>query len=99
MPPTAFCPTCRANVPFTLHGDRVTPTKKIAFKPILPACLVCGGDVQIALLSYPRPCRLIALTGACAGGKSTTAEALVARHGFTGIDGWFRRGSGRGDRR
>ncbi len=85
---TAFCPRCNSDVRFTLHNEKVVQKKRIAIKPILPTCLACGTEVRV----HPRPAsmqggNLLVLIGTCASGKSTTAEMLIQRHGFYGIDG------------
>lgn len=82
------CPQCGEVAEYSLHRNDVQQKKHISIKPILPNCVACGADIRLLYPTKPRAdARLIALTGTCASGKSTTAEALIARHGFCGIDG------------
>jgi predicted kinase len=83
----AFCPGCGGPSSFTLHDDRIEQRKRIAIRPISPRCLRCGGDLVIQAPVRGQGRTLVALTGTCGSGKSTTAELLVSRHGFQGIDG------------
>ena len=83
-----LCPECGEVSAYSLHPEKVPQRKKIGIKPIFPVCAACDAELYLSSSPTPRPdTRLIVLTGTCASGKSTTAEALIARHGFYGIDG------------
>jgi len=56
--------------------------------PVLPTCVSCGAEVACHVDGARYEGRRgVVLTGTCASGKTTVAEALVARHGFGAIDG------------
>ena len=83
-----LCPKCGEITKYILHNDSVEQHKRTSIKPILPTCMVCGAEISICHSPGHNPdTMLIVLTGTCASGKSTTAEVLIARHGFYGIDG------------
>lgn len=83
-----LCPKCGEITEYSLHNDRIDQRKRISIKPICPTCIKCGADISISHSHVDSPdTRLVVLTGTCASGKSTTAEALIARHGFYAIDG------------
>ena len=83
-----LCPNCGEITKYILHNDRVEQQKRTSIKPILPTCMVCGAEISIRHSPVHNPdTMLIVLTGTCASGKSTTAEVLIARHGFYCIDG------------
>jgi len=83
-----LCPNCSETTQYSLHRDGLQQRKRISIRPILPTCTTCGADIRLLHAPPPRAdARLIVLTGTCASGKSSTAEALIAHYGFTGIDG------------
>lgn len=83
-----LCPNCGVVAHVALHPNGVKQRKQISIRPILPACATCGAEVRLHHPPAHRTdTRLIVLTGTCASGKSTTAEVLIAGHGFHGIDG------------
>lgn len=88
-PPVRWlCPHCGEVTQCVLHSGQVKQQKTISIKPILPTCIACGAEVRLCHAPVPRrDARLLALTGTCASGKSTIAEVLVARYGFSAIDG------------
>jgi gluconate kinase len=84
----AHCPACQGPTRCTLYSDRITQRKRISIRPISPACLRCGGAVVIHTApGRGRGRTILALTGTCGSGKSTTAEVLTATYGFSAIDG------------
>lgn len=86
--PMWLCPNCGYVANIELHHSGVKQRKRISIRPILPSCAACETEVRLYHSTTHRTAtRLIVLTGTCASGKSTTAEELVAGHGFYGIDG------------
>ena len=84
-----LCPRCRA-IPteqVVIYNEALR-VQQFEINPILPTCLTCGSEV--ALVGHPldgNTHKFIVLTGTCASGKTTTAQALMADHGFAVIDG------------
>jgi gluconate kinase len=61
---------------------------RIGILPILPTCQFCGSEIIFNKNQFNnKHQKIIALTGTCASGKTTTAEMLISKHGFYGIDG------------
>ncbi len=84
-----LCPKCKV-IPtkqVVLYNEALR-VQQFEISPILPTCLACGAEV--ALIDRPpdgNTHKFIVLTGTCASGKTTTAHALMANHGFAVIDG------------
>jgi gluconate kinase len=84
-----LCPKCKV-IPteqVVIYNEALR-VQQFEISPILPTCLTCGAEV--ALIGHPldgNAHKFIVLTGTCASGKTTTAQALMANHGFAVIDG------------
>jgi len=59
--------------------------QNFAISPILPTCKQCASEIEI--YNPPKGAELIVLNGTCGSGKSTIAEELMRRNGYSVIDG------------
>lgn len=84
-----YCPKCGLinNEQIVLYHEGLKK-HKIKILPILPTCHLCGSEIDFAPKgTNTGKQKVILLTGTCASGKTTTAEMLMQRYGFEGIDG------------
>lgn len=60
--------------------------QNIGVLPILPTCQICGSEIVFNTTPLNKmPRKVIALTGTCASGKTSTAEVLMQSMVFRGL--------------
>lgn len=84
-----YCPKCGV-IPqekIEIYNESLKK-HRISVLPILPTCQFCGSEIVFNKSQLSgKTHKIIALTGTCASGKTSTTEVLISKYGFYGIDG------------